>query len=189
MSSKGKIVWGKLALLFIVIHFTFIFVYALPDSFSSTRIKSITTAYIEPIFTQKWAMFAPCPIIDGHVEVRYVFSSGDSTPWISPTEKARLVHNWTKGLHYGELVLAESNLVYWFSLDLDYLEVTEGDSIPAEKMNAFYQGYSYYKIKDYLFGNAKYLYEEAPRLAEIRFQLKDVTTNKERSIYLPIYTF
>lgn len=189
MPSKEKIVWGKVALLFVAVHFTFIFFYALPDSMANKRLKSMTTAYVEPIFSQKWAMFAPCPIINGHVEVCYVFENNDSTGWISPTEQARFIHNWTKGLHFGELVLAESNLVYWLTLDLDYFKINDQDRIPADQLATFYEGYSYYKIKDYLFGNAIYLYDQVPKTAEIRFRLKDVTTNHERLVLLPIYSY
>lgn len=189
MNLKGKIVWGKLAALFIVIHFTFIIIYALPDSFSNPQFQSYTTAYVEPVFTQKWAMFAPCPTLNGYTEVRYVFEEGDTSGWIRPTDEAKRMHDWTKGLHYGELVLAESNLIYWLSLDLEYLDMREECSVPEEKMNDFFQGYSYFKIKDYIFGNANYLFDKAPKSAEIRFYLEDVVTLQGHVVTLPIYRF
>ncbi len=189
MHLKGKILWGKLALLFVISHFTFIILYALPDAFSNARLKTYSTAYVEPIFTQKWSMFAPCPVIDGHAEVRYVFNSDDSTVWLRPTEHAKFVHGWTKGLHYGELVLAESNLIYWLSLDIDYLNLEAEGIVADEKLNAFYQGYSYFKIKDYLLGNANYLFQKRPLTAEIRFYLRDVVTGEEHLLLLPSYTY
>lgn len=189
MQLKSKILWGKLALFFVIIHFTFIILYALPDSFANARLKTYSTAYVEPIFTQKWSMFAPCPVIDGYTEVRYVFNSDDTTGWLRPTEHAKSVHSWTKGLHYGELVLAESNLIYWLSLDIDYLNLGVEGQVAEEKLSAFYQGYSYFKIKDYLFGNANYLFHKRPMNAEIRFYLKDVVTGEEHLLLLPSYTY
>jgi len=189
VNLKGKIVWGKLAALFIGIHFTFVIIYALPDAFSSPQLKTYASAYVEPVFTQKWAMFAPCPTLNGYTEVRYVFEEGDTSGWIRPTDQAKKIHDWTKGLHYGELVLAESNLIYWLSLDLDYLNLKDESKVPAEKMNAFFQGYSYFKIKDYTFGNANYIFNKVPTSAEIRFYLEDVVTRREHCVTLPIYQF
>ncbi len=187
--SKSKIGWGRVALFFIVLHFCLIFVYALPDSFSYQPLKTYVKPYVEPVFTQQWSMFAPCPVIDAHVEVRYWFENGDSIGWISPTENARLMHSWLKGSHHGELVLAESNLMYWLSLDLDYLNYKVNSDFPGDQLENFYKGYSYFKIKDYLFGNAMYLFEKAPKSGQLRCYLKDVVTGTEDRITLPKYVY
>lgn len=178
-----------MALFFIVLHFFLIFVYALPDSLSSPVLKNLAKPYVEPVFTQQWGMFAPCPIVDAHVEVRYWFENGDSISWMSPTEDARFLHSWLKGTHHGELVLAESNLMYWLSLDLDYLDYEAGADFPGDQLENFYKGYSYFKIKDYLFGNAVYLFDQVPEEGEMRCYLKNVVTGKSDLITLPKYTF
>lgn len=187
--KNANIGWGRIALILIVLHFSLIFVYALPESLSNSTLKAWSKPYVEPIFTQTWGMFSPCPTLNGHVELRYKFEDGLQTKWASPTETAEKFHSIFPGLHYAEIVLAESNLVYWLSLDLNYLNIEIGDSFPIDKMEEFYTGYSYFIIRDYVFGNAAYLFNKKPIEGEIRFAIRDVVSAEEGTLTLPIYTF
>mgnify|MGYP000201869384 CR=1 FL=1 len=187
-TTKNKIWIGWLALLFIVVHFGLIISYALPAKFSSTKLRSVAIPYVEPVFTQRWSMFAPCPIIDATVEVKFYFEN-DSTSWISPTENARKKHSWYRGTYHGELVLAESNLMYWLGLDLDAMGVKTGDSFPIERTSEFHKGYSYFKIKDYISGNARYLYGVNPTKGLIRCYIENVVTKETGVIVLPPFYY
>lgn len=186
---KQKIWIGWLAFLFIVIHFVFILAYALPPEFSNSSLKSFATPYVEPVFTQHWSMFAPCPITNASVEIKFYFDGNDSTDWVSPTEDARNIHGWLKGTHHGELVLAESNLMYWLGLDLDRMGIEIGDPFPLYRTSEFQQGYSYFKIKDYIEGNALYLYDKEVVHAKIRCDLEDVVTGERGVLELPEFYF
>ena len=186
--AKNKIWLGRFALLFVIIHFGFIIAYALPSQLSNPQIKSFAQPYVEPVFTQTWSMFAPCPEINGYIEVKYFFNS-DSTDWVSPAENARNKHKWYRGSYHGELVLAESNLLFWIGLDLDQMDIEIGDSFPFERSSEFQKGYSFYKIKNYLKGNCIYLYDKMANKARIRLVMENVITHKSGIIELPQFYF
>lgn len=186
--KRLKIRLGWAAFVFVVFHFTMIVLYAMPESLAPSSFNRVSKPYVEPIFTQRWSMFAPCPVIDGKVEVKYYFQNG-STDWISPTEDARKWHGRLRGTHHGELVLAESNLMYWLGLDLEHLGIQIGDDFPMDKIEVFYKGYSYYKIKDYLNGNAIYLYDQKPVQALMRCHLIDVKEGLEGTLELPVFSY
>lgn len=178
---------GLAAFFFVVIHFSFVIVYAWPEPLKPKVLHHFTKAYVEPVFTQRWSMFAPCPTINSRVEINYFFSASDSTGWIRPTSEAIEVHDYFPALHYGELVLAESNLDYWLGLDIDYMDLSVNDPFPVDQKEAFYKGYSYYKIRNFAEGWAHYLYERRVIAAKVRFIREDVTTGEVEVFVLPQY--
>ncbi|MDA7803912.1 hypothetical protein N8987_04985 [Crocinitomix sp.] len=179
---------GWLALIFVVIHFGLIINFALPKEYNSQPIKSASSFYIEPIFTQSWSMFAPCPTIEGEVEAKFYFED-DSTTWVKTGENAKKMHALFRASHHGELMVGESNLVFWLTVDLYEMQLTILDAFPHDRASEFHKGKSFYKIKSYLLGNAQYLYGKQPTAARIRFVLEDVTTRESNIMELPIYTF
>ncbi len=160
----------------------------MPDSVVNSDLKKIATPYVEPIFTQKWSMFAPCPTINAHVQMKFYFQD-DSTEWISPTSDAQKVHGWIKASHHAGLVLGESNLAYWLSLDLDQLGIGIGDSFPEDRIEDYQKGYSYFKVKNYLSGNANYFFDKDVVSAKIRFELEDVVSTKKGMLELPVFVY
>ena len=65
------------------------------------------------------------------------------------------------------------------------LNVTIGDDFPTDRMTEFYDGYSYYKIQNFIRGNGWYLYNSKVESALIRFYLEDVVSGEEGMITLP----
>lgn len=175
--------------MFVVIHFAIIIAYAWPESMSYQPLHRYAASYVEPIFTQRWSMFAPCPTMNTVVEVNYKFSNTDSSGWIRPSENAVNRHDKLPLLHYGELVIAEANLDYWLGLDLRDMGLKVPDPFPMSKADQFLRGYSYYKIKNYVDGWGRRLYDEPFIAAEVRFYRKDVVTGDQGLITLPIYYF
>jgi hypothetical protein len=189
LSKVNNKIWiGWLAFFFIIAHFSFIFIYALPAQVSSSQLKSVTTPYVEPLFTQTWGMFAPCPTVNSSIMIEFYLENG-ITVIGDPIAEAAKAHSYLRGSHHGELVLSASNLYYWLSIDLDQMGVEIGDEFPAEKTGDFYEGYSYFKIKNFIRGNGLYLYDSVVDSAIIRFQLKDVVTGEQGVIQLPKFYF
>jgi hypothetical protein len=186
--ANNKIWIGWVAFLFIIIHFSFIIVYALPPQVSGPQLKMIATPYVEPIFTQTWGMFAPCPTVNATISIQFYLVNG-KVVLENPVAEAVETHQYLRGSHHGELVLSASNLYYWLSLDLDQMGVETGEEFPIEKSSEFYDGYSYYKIKNFIRGNALSLYETAVDSAIIRFSVEDVATGDEGVIELPKFYF
>lgn len=187
-TSKYKIWGGWLAFTFVLLHFGFIIVYALPDQFSNPKLKTFTTPYVEPVFSQTWGMFAPCPTINSSVELKYYFKD-DSTDWIDPNAGARAGHAMWRGSHHGELMLAESNLMYWIELDLKGVGVEIGGDFSVGQTQEYYKGYSYFQVENYLLGNAYYLLGKKPTSARIRVYMEDVISGKSGVTELPKFTF
>lgn len=186
--ENQKIGMGWLAFGFVLVHFSFIVIYALPARISNPQLKSFATPYVEPIFTQTWGMFAPCPVVNSALEIKFYFEN-DSTDWVNPLADASEKHSYLRGSYHGELVLAASNLYYWLSIDLASLDISIGDHFPEERMSEFYSGFSYYKIRNYISGNAWYLYDCEVDSALIRFYLEDVVTGNDGVIELPKFNF
>ncbi|NOQ70815.1 MAG: hypothetical protein GQ574_02370 [Crocinitomix sp.] len=186
--AKNKIWIGWLAFLFIIVHFSFIFIYALPAQLSNPQLRSAITPYVEPVFTQTWGMFAPCPTVNSSVEIIFFFGE-DSTGWVNPIADAEGKHFYLRGSHHSELVLSGSNLYYWLSTDLQQMGLEFGDDFPSHRMSEFYAGESYYKIRNFIRGNAYSLYDSVVDSARIRFHLEDVVTGEKNSIELPQYNF
>jgi hypothetical protein len=182
--TNNKIWVGWLAFLFIVVHFTFIVIYAFPATISNPKLKAFARPYVEPIFTQTWGMFAPCPTVNSTIEIKFYFED-DSTGWVNPVADAANKHSYLRGSHHGEIVLAASNLYYWLSLDLAALDVSIGDDFPTDRMAEFYDGFSYYKIRNFIRGNGWYLYDSEVESAIIRCYLEDVVSGEEGVIELP----
>lgn len=189
MSKQNNKIWiGWLAFLFIIVHFCLIVFYALPEQISNAKLKSFSTPYVEPVFTQTWGMFAPCPVVNSVVDIQFFFGA-DSTDWVNPVDNAAAMHGYLKGSHHGELVLSASNLYYWLSVDLDQMDVEIGDEFPTDRMNEFYEGYSYFKIHNFIRGNGLYLYDSQVDSANVRFHLEDVVTKEKGTVVLPKFYF
>ena len=175
---------GWLAFLFVIVHFSLICVYALPSAFSNPKLKAIATPYVTPIFTQTWGMFAPCPTVNSTIEIKFFFEN-DSTGWVNPIAEAERQHAFYRATYHGELVLSAANLYYWFSLDMDEMGMTIGDEFPAGRMDEFYGGNSYFKIRNFIRGNGWYLYNSEVVSALIQFKLEDVITGEKGILTLP----
>ena len=134
-------------------------------------------------------MFAPCPTVNSHVKINFIFKDGNSTGWVDPLSHAKSVHKYFPALHYGELVLSESNLDYWLGLDLDRMGLEIGDAFPLDRVEEFRKGFSYYKIKNFILGWGQYLYDEPFFAAEIKFFRRDVVTGETGEFLLPKYVF
>jgi hypothetical protein len=189
LTEKNKIRFGIAAFIFVILHFLLIFLYAAPDSAVPAKVKSITTHYVYPVFDQRWSLFAPCPVYNHQIELKYEFANGDTTNWIRLTDSAWDYHRWFRGSHHGELILAEYNLGFWIGTDMRALDLNLDEKIPDEKRQDFFDGYSYFKSKRYAYGTAHYLYERRPIAAEMKCRFVNVKTTETGSLVLPKFNW
>lgn len=185
-SLRNKNIWGVAAFGFVCVHFGLIFNYAMPPNYDSDTLERISKPYVEPIFTQRWSMFAPCPTINATVEMKFYFEK-DSTAWFKPSDQFLTKHQWLRGSHHGELVIGESNLVYWLQIDLKEMGLTKLNKIPDNRLDEFKNGQSYAKISAYLKGYAQYLFKKNAKAARIRFEMQDVQKGEFQKLELPVF--
>ncbi|MCB9223121.1 MAG: hypothetical protein H6582_03005 [Crocinitomicaceae bacterium] len=113
INKNSKLGW--FGLFFVVFHTAMIVFYAAPEGYLPKKLVHLSSLYSEPIFEQKWSMFAPCPIWGHHIEIKYEFEDGDTTDWISPTEDAVSKHMIYRGTYHGDLAVAEYNTLHWLN--------------------------------------------------------------------------
>lgn len=149
LENKKKIWIGRLAIFFVFFHFLFILINTLPDNFTSSQTKAITNKYVSPIFSQKWSMFAPCPLWEDHIKFQFI-KDNHQTEWFEPSTSYKTTHDYFKFLHYGDLLLGESNMLYWIRTDLHQIGVTEQREISIKEEEAFKKTTGYSLLKKYL---------------------------------------
>jgi len=174
-----------MAFAFVVFHTTLICIYAMPKGVLPKGLVKLSSYYTYPVFDQQWSMFAPCPLFDHHVEIKYTFEDGSVTDWISPTKDAISKHMFLRASHHGDLAVAEYNLLYWINTDLMNLDIQGLEYVPEDKLDEFRFGLGYSLAENYAYGNAVYLFDQQPLEAEIRCDYKNVKTNRKFSFYLP----
>lgn len=190
--DKRNRFYGIGALLFISIHFGFIFMYAAPPKVTNKSVQSVVSGYVLPVFQQTWNLFAPCPIINSYTEVAFQFDEKKRTDWIRVGEDALNKHALTKVLHFGELVLIESNLMHDVNYGLHELGV--GDTAAITITQADFPNYNPYgfmgnRIRRYLRGYSQALYGEVATVGFFRCWRKNVKTLEEGVIEFEPFKF
>ncbi|WP_027419308.1 DUF5819 family protein [Crocinitomix catalasitica] len=185
MNPKNKIHKGWLALFFVIFHFVCIIIYAFPPNIIPEKVQGMAAHYVSPVFDQKWNMFAPAPVIQSTIEVKYYFKNGDSSIWIRPALNALKRHMETRFTFYGELALAESNMAYWVQVDIDYLDLIDTETMNPEQWSDFRKGYSYRKLQNYVKGYSRINGITGVQAYVVRYDYLNVKTGKKGVLYLP----
>ncbi|MCH2235338.1 MAG: DUF5819 family protein [Crocinitomicaceae bacterium] len=173
MEEKRKIRLGWAGFAFIVFHFGVIFLYAMPDQWKNETVEEVTGSYVNPIFYQKWNLFAPCPLIDGSLSINFKFESGEETGWINPGMEILKTHRWLRFTHHGKIVLGEANLIYFLYRDLYYEgHLDSGEDVSFEKFPSYSDGYR--KLKTYSLGYGEYLFDEEVISCDTRVRFTNV---------------
>ena len=188
MSTANKIRIGWVAFTFVVAHFAMIVIYAFPAQYMPESLKSVSQGYVYPVFEQSWSLFAPCPLVDGHLRVKYYFEN-DSTDWINPIAEAEKVHSMFRITYHADLILGESNVWFWVVGDLQDMGLSPYESFPADSTDAFKYTASYWRLLYYLKGNADYLYDEQPVRAFVECSFENVSTGEKGVMILPEFNW
>lgn len=184
MRQKNKIILGWIGFGFVIFHLSFLLVYAAPEQIMPPAAKNFVSPYVNPMFHQQWAMFAPCPEVEGHLEVQFTYADSKSE-WIKPADNAKAWHKWIRVSHHAELVLLESNLIYWVNYDVDLYDLKYDQSIPNASIESFRRGRSSMLIERYI--KRVGVTEEGikPLAANVKVHLHNVRTDEAGVIEYP----
>lgn len=144
-----------------------------------------TKPYVYPIFEQKWNMFAPSPIMDGGLYVKFYFTNEDSTNWERPTQDAIDKHAIFRFTHHGEIALHESNLCYWVDLDVQTMIGSNRPDSAHIALADFKKGYSMKMLRHYVRGLGHYYHNNEVSSAKIMYHYHNVVTNAKGVVVLP----
>ncbi len=185
MNEKNKIRLGWAAFIFLVIHFSMILIFAWPEPHMPKKLKELSSAYVHPIFTQRWSMFAPCPYKSFGMRIKYEFVDGETSEWIRPAEDAITMHSKLRCTHHMEIALCESNLMYWVDKDLEEIGIPNKGILNDEAESEYISSYSHPMVKRYAYGNAHYLFDKEPLNALVECNVTDVTNGSSYQVVLP----
>lgn len=184
VSHQNKIRIGWCAFLFVLFHTVTIIVYAFPTGYIPRSLQSASAHYVQPVFEQTWSLFAPAPILNSDLKIKYYFGS-DSTGWVDPMQTAEEKHAALRVTHHAELALGESNLLHFISLDLNYLGISLYDDFPQDSTNAFQSTSAWWSAGKFIYGTAEMQYQKRPDSALMHCYYHNVKTDEKGSLILP----
>ena len=184
MTPSNKIRLGWFAFAFVAAHFIMIFLYAMPFGYVPGPLKNVAANYVHPFFEQTWNLFAPAPVLNQEMKIRYFFGA-DSTDWINIYQDEAELHNILRFTHHGDLVLAESNLLYYVSTDLQYMGISLYQPFPADSADAYKYRGSYEMTRTFIYGNAVRDFNKVPAAADVQCIFENVKTGEAGIIQLP----
>lgn len=113
--------------MYLAVHFTAIFLYALPTN-SENKFKYLVFPYVYPYFHQDWRMFAPIPKQNFNVYVKH-----DSKDWKDIFYTVNSAHQKNRLAGNEALLLALSNSLRYYASSVE--EITKSESDDASNIN------------------------------------------------------
>lgn len=157
-------------------------IYAFPDEWMPKKAKEIVSPYVYPIFDQHWAMFAPCPLIEGNIKIEIMDKDG-VVQTLRPFEDALHTHRIFRVTHHGDVSIQASNLIHWVAADnLDYSDGSLSNR--AVEKNDLVNTLSYTLLKRMVYGYAQNLNIKLDR-ADVNCDLLNVKTDEKHTIEYP----
>lgn len=84
MKKKILRVWFLFLLTFVILHSTITVIYNFPINPFTEKFNKITNAYMNPLFSQTWTLFAPDPVsTNTKVEVKFSHGNHQETGWVN----------------------------------------------------------------------------------------------------------
>ena len=95
MLKKTQVLTGIsiLSLIFLIVHFSMINVFAMPQQWKSPELHMKAATYSLPLFRQTWGVFAPVPREEGRLFYRYYANGKWSQEFSFKDEMKRKNHN------------------------------------------------------------------------------------------------
>jgi len=184
--KSNKILLGWLAFIFVAGHCLAIFIYAFPENLIPVSFKRVSSHYVSPVFEQTWSLFAPAPIHDDKLRVKYYFGK-DSIDWFEPMAEIHQQHALYRCSYHGDLALGESNLLYYTGNDLVWMGLSMYEPIPEDSAAAFRNTSSYWMMQHFLYGMSDYLFEKYPDSAWAECTFTNVKTGESGQVVLPFF--
>lgn len=125
--------------LFLTIHVLFTLLYVLPDNIIPAYLQQKSSLYINPLFNQGWALFAPTPQVNKKVFVSYLQDNNRWSTLGNPFKHYLAAHQQHRFTANQKIVLMQSSTLHYL-----YFENEE-----SFKMNKTIDGDTnsgYYKV-------------------------------------------
>ncbi|MBI3136868.1 MAG: hypothetical protein HYZ14_19490 [Bacteroidetes bacterium] len=188
MQKSNKILLGWLAFVFVAGHSLAIIIYAFPEQMMPASLKQASSVYVAPVFEQTWSLFAPCPLNDTRLRVKYYFEN-DSTDWIDPMVGVRASHAMFRFTYHSDLAVGESNLLYYTGNDLIWMGMSPYEPFPADSSTSYKNTSSYWMMRSYIYGTADFLFEKRPVRALAECSFHNVKTGESGTLILPSFSW
>ena len=184
MKQSNKIWLGWFAFAFVVWHTVSIFIYAFPEEYTPAPLKRFVTPYVSPVFEQTWSLFAPCPLYEQHLRIRYYFEN-DTTGWISPMQHDLEQHRFWRASYHGELALGEFNALHFLRNDMLEMGLSVEEPFPLDSLSTLSTKSSYWILWRFIYGTSEKIFGEAPVMADVECSYKNVKSNRQNVFVLP----
>ena len=184
--NKKQNYQGWLAFIIIFCHFLLVILSIIPSNLTSEKISDFSNSYSDPIFDQKWAMFAPCPLLENHLKIKYHFEDG-STDWIDPIDKILPIHQKYRFTYHGNIAVGYYNMLYWFKIDLDRLEVIANKKLDFLNLKELRNSLGNRLLSNYIKGYANTEFDKKPKRTDLDISYRNIVTNDTTHYYLLNY--
>jgi hypothetical protein len=177
IENRKENAYGWLAFSILIIHFGLIIFSIVPASAYTKSISAISKSYTEPLFNQRWSMFAPCPTFENRIKIRYFFPE-DSTHWIDPIERILPIHQKYRFTHHGNIAVGYYNMLFWLKIDLERLSIDKEIQHNFSDVSDLRNSLGNRLLHNYVFGFANDEFHQKPEHAEIMVLYRNVTNNQ-----------
>ncbi|MDX1350600.1 MAG: hypothetical protein R3279_10150 [Putridiphycobacter sp.] len=186
IENRKEKTYGWLAFLVLVIHFGLILFSILPATKITKPIHAIAKQYAEPIFKQRWAMFAPCPTLENRIKVKFYFEN-DTTDWIDPIDDILPIHQTLRFSYHGNIAVGYYNMLYWLKLDIDKLSITKNELQNFSDLNDLRNTMGNRLLHKYVFGYANETFQKKPHSADLIISYRSVVDGVETTYLFSNY--
>ena len=153
---------------YLVTHFTGIFVYAFPSE-NENKLKSYVYPFVYPYFHQSWGMFVPIPKQNYNIYVKY-----EGSEWQDVFNEIVLEHQKGRLRGYENISLALSSAIRYYASSVKRENTVGRDDGQNVNLSVIRK-----MITQYLTLNA----EGTPKNLKMIIRIKDVKGNKDHSHY------
>lgn len=98
---------------FLTIHVLFTVLYVLPDNIVPVSLKQKSSVYINPLFNQGWALFAPTPQVNKKVYVSCLQTNNQWSAWENPSKHYLVAHQQHRFTANQKIVLMQSSTLHY----------------------------------------------------------------------------
>jgi hypothetical protein len=99
--------------LFLSLHLLFTLLYVLPGNIIPLSLKQKASGYINPLFNQGWALFAPTPAVNKKVLVSYLQENKQWSNWQDPFKNYSAEHQLHRFTANGKIILMKSSTLHY----------------------------------------------------------------------------
>jgi len=177
---------GWVAFFILIFHFSFIIISILSGSSPTTKIGNLSNSYVNPFFKQKWAMFAPCPVLENRMKVKYFFED-DSTDWIDPIEHPLKRHQTLRFTHHGNIAVGFYNMLYWFKIELDNQETKTNEFLDFSDLKSLRNSLGNKLLNKYINGYCLETFNRKPTSSNIDISYRDIVSEQTDHYYFKNY--